>query len=41
VSFKTENMVLERDAGTLTFKSGEIGMLAPVLGHEAVAVFTG
>lgn len=40
-SFNTENIVLQRDVGTLTFKSGEISFLAPVLGRQAVAVFTG
>jgi|ERR1017187_510871 hypothetical protein len=40
-SFTAENIVLKRDAGTLTFKSGEIGFLAPVLGRQAVALFTG
>jgi hypothetical protein len=40
-SFNTENIVLQRDAGTLTFKSGELSLLAPVLGRQAVAVFTG
>jgi hypothetical protein len=40
-SFHTENIELQRDAGTLTFKSGEISLLAPVLGRQAVAVFTG
>jgi hypothetical protein len=40
-SFNTENIVLQRDVGTLTLKSGEISFLAPVLGRQAVAVFTG
>jgi len=40
-SFNTENIVLQRDVGTLTFKSGELSLLAPVLGRQAVAVFTG
>jgi hypothetical protein len=40
-SYNTENIVLQRDAGTLTFKSGELSFLAPVLGRRAVAVFTG
>ncbi len=40
-SYNTENIVLQRDAGTLTFKSGELSFLAPVLGRQAVAVFTG
>ena len=40
-SFTAENIVLQRDAGTLTFKTGEISLLAPVLGRQAVAVFTG
>lgn len=40
-SFNTENIVLQRDAGALTFKTGEISFLAPVLGRQAIAVFTG
>ena len=40
-SYNTENIVLQRDAGTLTFKSGALSLLAPVLGRQAVAVFIG
>ncbi|MGA2579824.1 MAG: hypothetical protein ABSH24_27830 [Bryobacteraceae bacterium] len=40
-SFTAENIVLQRDAGTVTFKPGEISFLAPVLGRQEVAVFTG
>jgi hypothetical protein len=40
-SFNTENIVLERDAGTVTFKTGELSLQAPVLGRQAIAVFTG
>src|SRR5579863_7155561 len=41
VSYNAENIVLQRDAGTVTFKTGEISFLAPVLNRQAVAVFTG
>ncbi len=40
-SFTAENIVLQRDAGTVTLKSGEISFQAPVLGRQAIAVFTG
>ncbi len=40
-SYTAENIVLERDAGTVTLKSGELSFLAPVLERQAVAVFTG
>ena len=40
-SYNTENIVLQRDAATLTFQSGELSLQAPVLGRNAVAVFTG
>jgi hypothetical protein len=40
-SFTADNIVLKRDAGTLTLQSGEISFLTPVLGRPAVAVFTG
>src|SRR5580700_1230504 len=40
-SFTAENIVLQRDAGTLTFKTGEISFQEPVLGRPAVAIFTG
>jgi len=40
-SFVVENIVLHRDAGTLTLKSGAIGFTAPVEGRDTVAVFSG
>lgn len=40
-SYTAENIALERDAATVTFKSGELSFLAPVLGRQAVALFTG
>jgi hypothetical protein len=40
-SYTAENIVLERDAGTLTFKTGEISFQEPVLGRQSVALFTG
>jgi hypothetical protein len=40
-SFVVENIVLHRDAGTLTLKSGSIGFTAPVEGRDTVAVFSG
>src|SRR5579863_1723029 len=36
-----ENIVLRRDAGTLTLKSGTIAFTAPVMGRDTVAVFIG
>lgn len=36
-----ENIVLRRDNGTLTLKSGTIGFTAPVEGRETMAVFSG
>jgi hypothetical protein len=36
-----ENIVLRRDAGVLTLKSGAIGFTAPALGRDTVAVFVG
>lgn len=40
-SFVAENIVLHRDAGTLTLKSGTIGLTAPAGGRDTVAVFVG
>jgi hypothetical protein len=40
-SFVVENIVLHRDVGTLTLKSGSIGFTAPVQGRDTVAVFSG
>lgn len=36
-----ENIVLRRDAGVLTLKSGTIGFTAPAMGRDTVAVFSG
>jgi len=36
-----ENVVLKRDAGALTLRSGTMSFLPPVLGRTALAVFTG
>lgn len=36
-----QNVVLRRDVGTLTLKSGTIGFTAPVMGRDTVAVFVG
>ncbi|MBZ5727585.1 MAG: hypothetical protein LAP87_21630 [Acidobacteriia bacterium] len=36
-----ENLVLRRDAGTLTLRSGTIGFTAPAMGRDTVAVFIG
>jgi hypothetical protein len=40
-SFIADNLVLQRDVATLSFKTGEIALLAPVLGRQAVGIFTG
>ena len=40
-SFVVENVVLKRDAGVLTLKSGAIAFTAPALGRDTVAVFVG
>jgi hypothetical protein len=40
-TWHVENVVLKRDVGTLTLRSGTVGFLPPVLGHTAVGVFTG
>jgi hypothetical protein len=40
-SFVVENIVLKRDAGVLTLKSGAIGLVAPAMGRDTVAVFVG
>lgn len=40
-SYLVENIVLDRDAATITLESGSIGLLPPVLGRQAIAVFTG
>jgi hypothetical protein len=36
-----ENVVLQRDAGVLTLKSGTIGFTAPAMGRDTEAVFVG
>src|SRR5579864_935154 len=36
-----ENVVLHRDYGVITLKSGTIGFTAPVMGRDTVAVFAG
>jgi len=40
-SFVVENIVLRRDVGTLTLKSGVIGLTPAVMGRDTVAVFLG
>ena len=40
-AFIVENIVLRRDAGTITLKSGAIGFTALAMGRDTVAVFTG
>ncbi|MEO8368834.1 MAG: hypothetical protein ABI806_06520, partial [Candidatus Solibacter sp.] len=40
-SFPVENLVIRRDAGTLTLKSGTLGLTAPQMGRDTVAVFSG
>jgi hypothetical protein len=40
-TFVVENIVLKRDAGTLTLKSGSIGFTPQALGRDTVAVFVG
>ena len=39
--YHVENLELKRDVGTLTFRSGQITFLVPVLGKTVMAVFTG
>ena len=36
-----ENIVLHRDAGVITLKSGIVGFTAPAMGRDTVAVFVG
>ena len=38
---RVDNLVLKRDTGLLTLRSGTVSFLPPVLGHTALAVFTG
>lgn len=40
-TFAVENLVLRRDAGVLTLKSGVVGFTAPTLGRDTEAVFVG
>ncbi|MGA3025751.1 MAG: carboxypeptidase regulatory-like domain-containing protein [Bryobacteraceae bacterium] len=40
-TWRVENVVLKRDVGTLTLRSGTVSFLPPVLGRHAVGVFTG
>lgn len=39
--FTVENIVLHRDNGTITLKSGTLAMTPPVMGRDTVAVFLG
>jgi len=39
--FRVSNLVLNRDAGTFTFRSGSFSFLPPVLGHVTTGVFLG
>jgi hypothetical protein len=40
-SFVVENIVLKRDTGVLTLKTGAIAFTAPALGRDTIAVFSG
>ena len=40
-SFPVENLVIHRDIGVLTLKNGTVGLTAPQLGRDTVAVFSG
>jgi len=40
-TFSVSNIVLKRDRGTLTLKSGRISFVPPVLGRVTMAAFTG
>jgi len=39
--YRVSNLVLTRDAGTFTFRSGSFSFLPPVLGHVTTGVFIG
>jgi len=39
--YQVSNLVLHRDAGTFTFRSGSFSFLPPVLGHVTTGVFVG
>src|SRR5438270_12148312 len=40
-TYRVENIVLTRDAATITLRSGQISFLGPVLGKYPIAVFSG
>src|SRR5258708_7501209 len=40
-TFVVENIVIRRDLGVLTLKSGTLGFTAPQMGRDTVAVFSG
>jgi hypothetical protein len=40
-SFIVENLVIKRDAGVLTLKTGSLAFTAPAMGRDTVAVFVG
>jgi Peptidase family M1 domain len=40
-SFVVENIVLKRDSGVLTLKTGAIAFTAPAMGRDTIAVFVG
>jgi len=39
--YKVENLVVTRDAGVFTFRSGSFSFLPPVMGHVTTGVFVG
>ncbi len=39
--YRVSNLVIARDAGTFTFRSGSFSFLAPVMGHVTTGVFVG
>src|SRR5437762_987555 len=40
-TFTVENLVLKRDSGVLTLKSGVVAFAAPAMGRDTTAVFSG
>src|SRR5947209_7112720 len=40
-TYRVENVVLKRDAATITLKSGQVSFLGPVLDKHPIAVFSG
>lgn len=40
-SYSVKNVVLKRDVGTFTFRTGRFSILPPLEGHVVMAVFTG